>query len=616
MINSDENARFGRICFGDFEIDRGRRQLSKNGQPITLTAKAFDLLLFLVENSGRVVSKDEILNSIWKDQFVEESNLSVQVSTIRKVLGDSASEPSFLATIPGKGYQFVGEISEPVEAPDAPSEAVGLVRSWSPRSLVIVTVIAIAALTAAIFFLGPKLFGTRRTEVRSIAVLPFELKGDDPGYLGDGLAESVIFSLSRLPGIKVLSSGSSFRYRSEKPDAASIGRDLGVEAILTGRISQSGETVSVRAELVSTVDNSVLWGEQLSRKLSDIEELQRDIAQAITVQLQVRLSGADQQKLSNQTDNEEAYRLYLIGLHHMNRLTDDGFAKGRDNFLAAVEKDPNYALAFAALADSYNTLCGWGALPPGDCFPLAKSAALRSLELDSDLAEGYAALGVTKMSYENDWAGAEQDLSRAIELNPNLLHAHQARGQLFMLQSRFDDARSSLDRARELDPLSILNIIMVGNVYYYQRQTTPAIEIFSQAVEMDPNSGLARWSLGNALFLADRPEDAIAEYAKAIQLSGDSPDEMASLAYLHARRGNTAEAQKIMTELTGRQGYVPPALTASVYGALGEKDRAFELLEEAFQKKDSLLIYLGVDPIFDPLRSDARFPVLLKRMGL
>jgi DNA-binding winged helix-turn-helix (wHTH) protein/TolB-like protein/Tfp pilus assembly protein PilF len=618
-INSDANTENDRRRFENFELDPGRRQLSRNGQPLPLNAKAFDLLVFLTDNPGRTVSKEEILDSIWKDQFVEESNLAVQVSAIRKALGDSASEPRFLATIPGTGYQFIAEISKSSLAAsekdladaDAPPVSIPDRRKISLPAMLVLLFVAIVAAVFAWSYLGG-----RDAEIRSIAVLPFEQKGADPEFLGDGLAESVIFSLSRLPDLKVLASGSSFRYRTEKPDAVSIGRDLGVQAILSGRVVQSGDTVSVTAQLVSTADNSVLWGDQLSRKLSDIDQLQNDIAQAITGKLRKKLTGAEAKTIgSSQTENSEAYTLYLIGRHHMNRLTDDGFMKGRDSFMQAIEKDPNYALAHAALADSYNMLCGWGSIAPDECFPLARAAALRSLEIDGALAEGHAALGLVKMSYDFDWSGAEADLKRAVELNPNLLNPHQYLSLLYVVQNRFDEAGASIGRARELDPLSILNIIMLGNVSYFQRQPDRAIEAYRQAIDMDANSGLGRWSLGNAYLLANRLDDAIAEYRKAVVLSGDSPDERISLAYAHAVRGNTDEARKIVQELNDRGSHVPPSLIASIHGVLGERDKAFELLEEAVRRKDSTLLFLAVDPMFDPLRSDTRFPILLKRLG-
>ncbi len=605
--------------FADFEIDRGRRHLLKDGRNLSLNAKAFDLLVFLTDNPGRIVSKDEILNSIWKDQFVEESNLSVQISAIRKVLGDSASDPRFLATIPGKGYQFVAETykSDPTETVpvEMPTESTGT--QTSNRGVWLAAGIGLLVLALVVVFAGRILFFSSPPAIKSVAVLPFLDPGGDAEYLGDGLAESVIFSLSRVPTLKVLSSGSSFRYRSEKPDAMKMGRDLGVDAILIGRIVHSGDTLSVSAELVSTADDSVIWGDQLSRKLSDVEKLQADIAQAITQRLRIKLTGADEGRLSReQTQNEEAYNYYLIGRYHLNRLTDDGFLKARDNFKLAIEKDPGYPLAHAGLADSYNMLCGWGSLDPGEGYPLAKAAALRSLELDDSLAEGHAALGITKLFYDTDWAGAETEFARARERNPSLVSAWQYQTLLYSLQSRFDEALVSIERARELDPLSILNIILRGNVHYFQRQPGPAIEAYLQAVELDPNSGLAHWSLGNGYFLANRFDDAIAEYDKAVSLSGDSPDEKASIAFTRAVRGDRTEARKILDELAGRNKYVPPSLLASIYGAMGEKDKAFDLLEDAFRKKDSALLYLAVDPIFDPLRSDARFPVLLKRLGL
>jgi len=614
---------FQKIYFSDYELDAHRRQLLKSDKPVALNAKAFDLLLFLTRNAGRAVSKDEILNSIWKDQFVEESNLAVQISAIRKALGDKTAEPRFLATIPGKGYQFVAEVSSiKDDTVEDIRDDTANVEPAAPNLRRRSVIIAAAGVVLLFFasFVVIRFFSVSPT-IKSIAVLPFvnQTGQPEPEYLSDGLAESVIFLLSRLPNLRVMSRDSSFRFREASIDAKSVGREIGVDAILTGRIFQFADTVSIRTELVSTEDNSIIWGEQFTRKLSDVEKLQVDIAQSITRELKIKLTAPDEQFLKrNQTDDHEAYQLYLLGRYHLNRLTDDGFLKGRDNFRRAIEKDPDYALAYAGLADSYNMLCGWGAMAPNEGYPLAKGAALRALELDETLAEAHTSLGIVKLFYDADWVGAEKDLTHAIEINPNYSIAYQSQSLVFTLQGRFDEAKLSLERSRELDPRSMLNLVMTGTVFYFQRRPSQAIGLYRQAVEMDPNSGLAHWSLGNAYLLSNRDNEAIAEYQKAIPLSGDSPDEPASLAFAYAVGGNQDEARITLDGLKRRTSgsYVPPSLIASIYGALGEKDKAFDLLEQGFRERDSVLVYLKVDPMFDPLRSDPRFPVLQKRIGL
>jgi len=627
------------ISFTEFKLEPRHRRLLRDGRSIPLNARAFDLLFFLTQNSGRIVSKDEILNTVWKDQFVEESNLAVQISAIRRALGDETKAPRFLATIPGKGYQFIADVSSSV----VPSRLKGLTANETPhvfehpddtpalderetrrpislkRGLILTAGVSAVLLIIGLLayrsnFVGP------RTQVKSLAVLPFtNAPGDfDSAYLGDGLAESVIFSLSRISDFRVMSRDSAFHYRADSIDAKQVGKELGVDAVLRGRVLRFGDSISISVELVSTGDDSVIWGEKFTRKMSDAVKLQVDIAQSITRELKVKLSALDEQRLNeSQTENQEAYQLYLIGRYHLNRLTDDGFLKGRDSFKQATERDPNYGLAYAGLADSYNMLSGWGAMAPNDGYPLAKAAALRALELDETLTEAHTSLGVVELFYDADWAGAEKELLRAIEINPSNSDAHMMYGHELMLKGRFDEARKFMTRAIEIDPLSIVKIVSLGNISYFERDQSKALETYQKAVSMDPNSGLAHWSLGNALLQAHRIDEAIAEYQKSIPLSGDSPDEPASLAFAFAISGNREGARKIIDDLSVDRGntYVPQSLIASIYGALGETDKAFELLELAFRERDSLLVYLNVDPMFDPIRSDPRFPVLLKRVG-
>ncbi|CAN5313996.1 hypothetical protein BH20ACI2_BH20ACI2_24190 [soil metagenome] len=627
------------ISFTDFEIDARQRQLFRFGKAVSLNAKAFDLLLFLAENSGRVVSKEEIMDAVWHDQFVEESNLPVQMSAVRTALGGRAASARILVTIPGKGYQFGAdvryneaasvppdEIRKNEDRPASDSEFIepqssGVIekhRSW--RLVPILALIGVLMAVAAAILIGRSYFGSPEP-IYSIAVLPFGDRNPDSAddYFGDGLAESVIFSLSRIPGLKVMSSDSAFRYRDLSAGAAKIGEDLGVASILTGRVTRADGSVTIRAELVSTADNSVIWGDQFTRKTVDIENLQIDIARSIARRLQIKLTGSDERLLEkSQSDNYEAFQLYLAGRYHLNRLTDDGFFKGRDSFQEAIAKDPNFALAHAGLAEAHNLLSGWGAVAPNDSFPLAKAAALRALELDESLAEAHTQLGIARLFYDLNWKGAEDEFKRAIEINPSFSDAHHMFAYALMAQGKFSEARAAAARAREMDPLSILKLITVGNVFASEGKPDEAAVHYRKALEMDSNSGLARWSLGNAYLQARRFPEAIEEFETAIRLSGDSPDEPTGLAVANGLSGNSAEARIILDKLTerSRKAYVPPALLAIIHGSLGEKDAAFELLEKAVRQRDPTLVFLKVDPYFDPLRSDPRFADLQKRLGL
>lgn len=632
-MHGEETASFS---FAEFTLEPQRRRLLRDGAPVPLTARAFDLLVFFARSAGRVVTKDEILDSVWKGQFVEESNLTVQVSAIRKALGDQAGESRFLVTIPGKGYQFVADVTAYYES-SAPlttghagesglAGAAAAPESFSavprPAWRVVLLILMLAALAAAGYFSYRLITGNSRPQARSIAVLPFEDQAaGDPSsaYLGDGLAESVIFSLSRIPDLRVMSRASVARFQNEGTDASRIGRELNVQAVLRGRVLRSGDSISVSAELVSTEDNSVIWGDQFSRRVPELESLHRDIARSVSRELNIKLSGNDAALLNkHQTDNFEAYQHYLIGRHHLGRSTDDGFAKGRDSFRQAIEKDPNYAMAYAGLADAYSFLAGWGSLAPNEGYPLAKSAAIRALELDDTLAAAHTSLGTVELFYDADWNGAEASFVRSIEINPNDSDAQMMNGYRLMLLGRNAEAKPYLERAIELDPLSTVKIVSYGNAFYFERDWAKAIEVYRRAVDLDTNSGLARWSLGNALLQAGITADAITEFERAIPLSGDSPDEVASLACAYSRSGRHDDARRIIRKLESRAGraYTPPSLIASVYAALGERDTAFRFLERAFRERDSLLVYLKVEPIFDPLRSDPRFAEMLARIGL
>ncbi len=626
------------LCFAEFELDGGKRRLSRAGEPLALNAKAFDLLVFLAENAGRIISKEEILNAVWENQFVEEANLAVQISTLRKVLGERTDAPRFLATIPGKGYKFIGDVQnadendsierrgsgrgaadETEESPPADAEQF-LKRKLQNRKAVFA--LAGLGLLVLIGFVGFRYFNAvSKTPINSIAVLPFINQSGDATteYLSDGLAESVIYSLSQISELRVMSRNSSFRYKGKETDAKTVGGELNAQAILTGRIVQIGDTLSVSVELVSANDNSVIWGERFTRQMSDVEKLQTDIAQAALQKMRLNLSGADERRFKkSQTDDPEAYQLYLTGRYHLNRLTDEGFLKGLDYFGQAIHKDPNYALAYVGLADAYNILSGWNAISPKEGFPKARAAATKALEIDDELAEAHTALGTVKHFYDWDWQGAEREFKRAIEINPNYADAHKMYAFYLSAMGRFDEALAEMKRAQELDPLSLEKIAGAGDILRYQRQYDQAIEKYQKALEMDSNSGFAHWAIGNAYVNQGMYLEAIAEYQKAIPLSGDSPDEPASLGYAFALSGKGKEAFQIIDDLKRRskESYIPPTLIAMVYAGLGENEQAFEWLDKAYDGQDSNLVYLKVDPMFDNLRSDPRYANLWRRVGL
>jgi serine/threonine-protein kinase len=482
-----------------------------------------------------------------------------------------------------------------------------------------VLIVLLAAIGFGVWYFTNRVANTKQIE--SIAVLPFinENGNADVEYLSDGMTETLISSLSQLPDLNVKARSSVFRYKGKEIDAQTIGKELNVQAILNGTVVRRGEDLALHIELVDAQTETVLWSADYRQPMTNLVSLQSEITRDVSNKLRMKLSGADEKRLKkNQTENTEAYQLYLLGRYHLNKLTDDGFRKGRDYFQQAIEIDPNYALAYAGLADAYIKLSGYNALPPNEGFPKARAAATKALELDDQLAEAHIILGAVKHFYDWDWLGAEREFKRAIEINPSNADARQFYSYHLSAMGRFDEALSEMKRAQELDPLSLEKIVGIGEIFYYQRQYDRAIEQYRKALEMDSNSGFTHWAIGNVYVQKGMYQEAIAEYQKAIPLSGDSPDEPASLAYTYALLGRRQEALRIIDDLKERskRSYISPSTMAFIYIGLAEKNQAFELLDKAYNERDILLVLLKVEPMFDPLRSDPRFQDLLRRVGL
>ena len=515
---------------------------------------------------------------------------------------------------------LTGQITEIQVSPPTEHSVVSN-KPLEKRGLLIAAAIA-AIVIAVLLAAGYWYYSAKNTkQIESIAVMPFVNDGGnaDLDYLSDGMTETLIGKLSELPNLNVKARASVFHYKEKIADPKTIGKELSVQAVLNGRVVSRGDNLALFLELVDAATGNRLWGEQYNRKQVDLVAMQNDIALDVSQKLRARLSGADESKLTKRhTSDPEAYQLYLKGRFHLNRLTDDGFYKGRDYFQQAIDKDPNYAMAYVGLADSYNMLGGWNAISPNDGYPKSKAAALKALELDENLAEAHTSLGTVRFFYEWDWAGAEREFKRAIELNPSYADAHQLYSYLLSAMGRFDESRAEMSRAQELDPLSLVKVAGIGEILYYQRHYDQAIAQYQKALEMDPNSGFAHWAIGNVFAQKGDYAEAINHYRKSIPLSGDSPDEPATLAYAYAKSGNKKEAREILNELEARSPrlYTSPATVAFVHIGLGDKDAAFALLDRAVSERDTVLTLLTVEPIFDSLRDDPRFADLVRRIGL
>jgi TolB-like protein/DNA-binding winged helix-turn-helix (wHTH) protein/Tfp pilus assembly protein PilF len=646
-----------RYEFGEFRLDPSERLLSREGRTVSLAPKVFDTLIALIENSGRLLDKDELMSKLWPDTFVEEATLARNISDLRKALGESAGEQKFIETVPKRGYRFIAPVKQlndevvavmvekhsssriitnEEEQKSDGAEALQAVRSdvlrnsveknrvtrSKPNPILLVGFLLLIGLVVAAFYLWKS--KTKETEspgrISRVAVLPFKPisseKRDE--HLELGMAETLITKLSTISRIVVRSTSSVRRYSGLEQDPIAAGRELKVESVLEGGIQRDGDKIRVTARLVRVDDGQSLWAETFDQRFTDIFAVQDSISEQVVKALALRLTGEERRLLGKRyTDNSEAYQLYLMGRFHWNKRNREGYKKAIGYFNQAIERDPTYALAYAGLADCYNVLSSYGVLSPDESFAKGKVAAARALELDDTLAEAHTAAAYISYQYERNFAGAETEFKRAIQLNPNYAHAHHWYALQLMGMGRFDEAVAEIRRAQEMEPLSLVINVGAGWIFYHARRYDQSIEEFRKVIDLDPNFARAYWAIEEPYEQKGMYEEALAALAKARQLS-DSPTMLALLAHAYVGMGKRIEAQKILDQLKemSKQTYVDSYFIAQIYTARGEQDRAFQELEKAYQDHSSWLVWLKVEPKFDSLRSDPRFTNLMARVGL
>ena len=523
-----------------------------------------------------------------------------------------------IALILAWAFELTPEGIKRTEDADLVAPGVSRKRKW------IYVVIIANALSVGLFFLGRYTApNVANLPAKSIAILPFENLSRDPdnAYFTEGIQDEILARLAKIADLKVISRTSTQRYKSSPDDLPQIAKRLGVSNILEGSVQKTADRVRVTVQLIHAPTDAHLWGETYDRNLTDVFAAESDIARAIAATLQAKLTGSEQNALAARpTENTEAHQLYLRGRYFWNKRTGADLKKSIDYFNQAIAKDPNYALAYAGLADAYVLLPAYAEASPKDSLPQAKAAAAKALELDSTLGEAHATLANALVAYDLNLAEANREFRRAIELNPNYATAHQwyAESGLVPL-GQFDDAIAEARRALELDPLSLVINADLGTTLTSARRYDQAIEQLRKTAEMDPGFYYVHWTLGNALELKGRNEEAIAEYKKAIALN-DDPLPPALLGHLYAKIGRKDEALAILRQLrelreSSKQRYVSPYNLALIHIGLGEKDEAIQLLEETYEERDGYNIaFLKVEPMLDPLRGDPRFEALVQKV--
>lgn len=647
--------------FGPFTLQPSEHRLLREGRPLSLTPKAFDILLILVQNAGRVVLKDDLVQKVWPTGFAEEAKLTANVVALRKLLGQEPGGREYIETVPRLGYRFnaganrVATGSEPEARVQAAVQASGSaqvkpIRAYltaSPDLRPATSTVrgpllngrrsrkrAVAALAAAssatLLVLGLWLQFKRRPEpiqvnagTRSIAVLPFQSLSSSPDqeYLGLGLPDALITQLGSLRQIVVRPTVSIRQYSSNGMDPLAAGLELKVDSVLVGTVQRVGERIRVIVRLLRVADGTQLWSDTFDEKFTDLFSVEDSISQQVTKALALQLSGQEERQLTKRyTQNSDAHQLYLKGRYFWGKRTPAGVDESIKYFQQAIAADPQYALAYSGLADSYllQGSSGYSQLRPQEAMQKAMAAAERALALDDSLAEAHTSLGYVKLIFAWDWQGAEQEFQRALELNPSDTTALHWYSHYLTAMGRHQESVAASKRALAINPVDLPLNEHLAWVYIMARQYDMAIDQCRKTLEMDPDFALAHRRLGEAYEYEGKYPEAINQFQKALQLSGGAVVYKALLGQAYALSGRREEAEQSLRDLAelSRERYVSSTLIAAIYLDLGDRDQAFHWLDKAYEERSDLLTYAKVDPVFDALHSDPRWGDLLERLKL
>jgi DNA-binding winged helix-turn-helix (wHTH) protein/TolB-like protein/Tfp pilus assembly protein PilF len=630
--------------FGPFRLDGAERVLLRDGQPVPLTLKAFAVLMLLVEKNGHLVEKDELMNRVWAGSFVEEGNLKVTVSMLRKALEDDQAENRFIETVPRRGYRFVASVRElstetsevivrerttatiTVEGDEKsgqPALRKALVAKERSRRRLWQVGIASAALVGLAIG-GLYIWRNRAApnpQLKSVAVLPFRplVAENRDEALELGMADALITKLSNIKQIVVRPTSSILKYQDNEQDPLAIGREQKVDLLLEGKVQRAGDNIRVTVQLVRVADGLPMWAGKFDEKFTNIFSVQDSVSRQVADALVLQLSGEQRQQLAKRyTDNVEAYSLYLKGRFFWNKFTPEGLEKAIDYYKQAIALDPNYALAYTGLSVAYNVQGAFGVVPPAQTWIDARRTAQRAVELDDTLAEAHSALGAVKLLYEWDWAAAEKELKRAIELNPNHAEAHELYGFYSWVVGDFEKASSEIKRALELSPTSPILNLDLATTFYYQGKNGEAIDAYRTVRELDPNM-LGLLFIPAQAYERNRQYDrAIDECERAISAFGRDPGVLSALGYAYGSSASHDKAEEISRELETKwkARYFSPTILALAHTGAGNKDRAFAWLTKAYESRDPQLIWLAAEPQFESLRPDPRFQNLMRQMGI
>lgn len=659
MNQAHANLRFRMLRFSVFEADLKACELRKHGLRLKLSEQPFQVLAMLLEKPGEIIAREELRSRLWpSDTFVDfDHGLNNAVMRLREVLGDASDHPRFIETVPRRGYRFIA----PVDGRAADSRSAGSMeqgngQSSPSREEPPLLSIQPAAATSPImpshgpWFALPRLgfltFGvlalfalfswiaihySRRVDgstprpehSTSLVVLPMEnLSGDkEQDYFADGMTDDLIANLAKIRSLRVISHSTAMAYKGARKPLSEIARELNVDAVVEGTVLRSGNQVRITAELVQVSTDRHLWADTYEGTLGDVLALQNRVSSAIVDEIRINLTPEDKERLARHPAvHPDAYESYLKGRYYWNKRSEEGFAKAIGYFEDATRKDPQYALAYAGLADCYAIIGAtiWGTVSAEEAAPKAKNAAIRALEIDPSLAEAETSLATAKFNYDWDWAGAASGFTKAIEVNPSYATAYQRYSLYLIAMGRIQESFDQINKARDLDPLSISINFSYGWRLYLARQYDRAIEQLRDTIDMDPSYELPHLVLGQAYEQKGDFVHALEELQKAAELSHDLPLMVSGLAHGYARAGNRAQAEMLLQKLIAesRKKYVAPYYVAVVYAALGNNQQALDWLDKAYADRSNGLVFVKVDPELDSLRSYPRFKALQAKLNL
>lgn len=616
------------FSFGDVRVAPADFKIWKGDDELGLEPKAFQVLVYLLRNRGRLVEKSELLDGVWKDTFVTENALTREIAKLRKALGDDPKDARYIQTVHTRGYRLVAEVIEvastwkgnapsydvgpPQRQPESAKNEPRLPYKWLLAGSLCVVLLLVG-------FFGYRALVPGSQQIESIAVMPFVNASGDAAveYLSDGMTEVLISSLSQLPNLNVKPRSSVFRYKGKESDPQLIGKELNVQAVLNGRVVKRDGNLSLFVELIDVSLDKVVWSQQYNRTQADLVTLQSEVARDVSSKIEAKLSTADEIRVTKPySTNPEAYDFYLWGRYHFAKRSQSDLLTSIDYYQQAITLDPKFALAYVGIAEAYADLPGYPYLSPNDAMPKAKTAVANALELDPQLPEAHSVRAFIAATYDWDWAESEREFKKALELDPKLAVAHYWYASVYLSPlGRHDEALTEMERAIELEPLSVPQGAAYAAVLMFARKFDLAVDQARRTYDLDPNQTTAQNWICHTL-------NAKGSYKESLQFAENVKREdntfFSQMSYAHARIGQRQEADEIVRKWkeTERSKYVSYYGIAVTDAALGNLDAAFADLERSYQAHDRFLQAMKVDPFLDPLRKDPRFAAFVKRLGL